>query len=133
MGCCIVILLDTHAWIWWVSESPKLSEKARMAIETEDFLGVSAISCWETAMLYAKQRIRFNLDIEEWIDLAEKRPKIQVLPLTPKVAVLSTRLPGDFHGDPADRIIAATSLSKGIALVTRDEKIIQWDQITTIW
>lgn len=52
-----MILLDTHAWIWWVTESPNLSSRARRTITRSDELGVSAISCWEVAMLVAKQVI----------------------------------------------------------------------------
>jgi len=105
-----MILLDTHAWIWWTAESPKLSVRAKEAAERADRLGVHIISCWEIAMLSEKGRISFNMDVANWIDLALQRPKITLLPFEPQIAVLAARLEG-FHGDPADRFLAATCLT----------------------
>ncbi|WP_425482507.1 hypothetical protein [Allochromatium palmeri] len=55
------------------------------------------------------------------------------MPLTPGIAALSTRLHGDFHGDPADRLIVASSLVMNAPLVTRDEKITDWGFVTVCW
>lgn len=117
-----MIILDTHAWIWWTNESTKLAARAKETIEQSDSIGISAISCWELAMLVAKGRLGLSMDVQVWIELALQRPKIILLPLTPEIAVLSTRLPGDFHGDPADRLIVASSLVHKAALVSKDEK-----------
>lgn len=97
-----MIILDTHALLWWANESTKLSPKANAAIQEADIIGIPAICCWEIAMLATKSRIQLSMDILDWIDLALKRPKIQLLPLTPTIAVKATQLPGNFHGDPAD-------------------------------
>ncbi|QNP29938.1 MULTISPECIES: type II toxin-antitoxin system VapC family toxin [Cylindrospermopsis] len=105
-----MIILDTHAWIWWITESKNLSVQATEAINKADIIGIAAISCWELAMLVAKNRIGLSMDVQIWINLALQHPKIQLLALTPEIAVLSTRLPGNFHGDPADRLIVASSL-----------------------
>jgi PIN domain nuclease of toxin-antitoxin system len=105
-----MIILDTHAWIWWLTESSSLSSKATDAINNTDLIGIASISCWELAMLVSKNRIKLSMDVQIWIDLALQHPKIQLLPLTSEIAVLSTRLPGAFHGDPADRLIVASSL-----------------------
>lgn len=75
----------------------------KKAIQDADSLGIPAISCWEIAMLVEKGRLKLSMDVQIWIDLALRSPKILLLPLTPEIAVLSTRLPGSFHGDPADR------------------------------
>ena len=128
-----MILLDTHAWIWWISESPGLSQNAQNIIQASEELGVSIISCWETAMLVAKGRIGFNIDVKAWIDLALQRPKIRLLPIDTEIAVLSTRLPGDIHADPADRLLLATCLSNGIPIVSKDQKIADWGHISVIW
>jgi len=128
-----MIVLDTHAWIWWVSESPKLSETARRAIINSESLGINVISCWEVAMLVVKNRIGFRIDVQDWIDLALQRPKVQLIPIDPKIAVLSTRLPGDFHDDPADRFIAATCLKFGVPLISKDRRIAEWGYVETIW
>lgn len=86
-----MIVLDTHAWIWWINESDKLSDKAKIAIQQSDS-GVSAISCWEVAMLVSKERLGFSVDVQEWIEIALKRPMVKLLPITPEIAVRSTRL-----------------------------------------
>jgi len=128
-----VILLDTHAWVWWATESPNLSTGAKRAIARSDELGVSVMSCWEVAMLVAGQRIGFSLDVQDWIDLALQRPKVRLIPLDPRIAVLATRLPGEFHADPVDRLIAATCLTYGVPLVSKDRQIVDWGQISVIW
>ena len=84
-------------------------------------------------MLVSKGRIGLSLDVEVWMDLAIARPKVRLIPLTPGIAALSTRLPGDFHGDPADRLIVASSLVMNAPLVTRDEKITDWGFVTVCW
>lgn len=128
-----MIVLDTHAWIWWVDESPRLSETARRAIADTEELGVSAISCWEVGMLVEKGRMGFALDVQDWVDLALQRPGVRLLPLEPRIAVAATRLPGEFHADPADRMIAATCLHFGAPLVSADRLIRDWGQIRVIW
>ncbi len=128
-----MIILDTHAWIWWINESQKLAPRAREAIQLEDAIGITAISCWELAMLAAKGRLELSMDVQVWIDLALQRPQVNLFPLTPEIAVLSTRLPGEFHGDPADRLIVASSLVHNAPLVSKDEKIQQWGYIQVIW
>jgi PIN domain nuclease of toxin-antitoxin system len=128
-----MIILDTHAWIWWANESGQLPEAARRFIDQADRIGVPAICCWELAMLVVKERIGLNMDVEVWIDLALQRPGVELLPLTPEIAVLSTRLPGEFHGDPADRLIVASSLARNAPLVTRDEKITDWGFVSVHW
>ena len=128
-----MILLDTHAWIWWTTESRSLSAPARRAIRRSDDLGVSIISCWEVAMLVEKGRLSFSYDVQNWIDLALQRPRVRLIPIDPKIAVLSTRLPGDFHADPVDRLLVATCLTYGIPLLSKDQQIKNWKQIPVIW
>ena len=128
-----MILLDTHAWIWWVTESKQLSAQAKKEIIKADTIGICIISCWEVAMLVARQRIGFKMDVQDWIDMALRRPKIHLLNLEPKATVLSTRLPGQLNGDPVDKLIAATCLIHGMQLVTKDRKITNWGQIPVIW
>jgi PIN domain nuclease of toxin-antitoxin system len=128
-----MIILDTHAWIWWTNESIKLTPRAKERIQQTDLIGISAISCWELAMLVAKGRLGLSMDVQIWLDLALQRPNMILLPITPEIAVLSTRLPGDFHGDPADRLIVASSLVQKAALVSKDEKIQKYSHLEVIW
>ena len=74
------MLLDTHAWVWWISESPKLSTKAFQAItQTTAPIGIHPVSCWEVAMLVTKGCIGFNRVVGEWITLALKRANVRLL------------------------------------------------------
>lgn len=133
MGSTQVIILDTHAWIWWVTESASLSKSARKAAHEAELLGVSIISCWEVAMLVAKGRIGFSIDVKSWLNKALARPKVKLLDLDVDIVTEATRLSEGFHGDPADRLIVATCLKYGVPLITKDEKIRAWKQMGTIW
>jgi PIN domain nuclease of toxin-antitoxin system len=127
-----VIVLDTHAWIWLVSDPDQLGSAARKAIASDRSRGIAAISCWEVAMLAARGRIELDRDPVRWMDDAMAAEDIELLPLTPAVAVASAQL-GRFHGDPADRLIVATALTHGAALVTKDERIRKIDLVKTVW
>jgi Uncharacterized protein conserved in bacteria len=119
-----VILLDTHVWIWWVQDDP-MPGGMRMTIQMRalDGLCVSAISCWEVSKLVELGRLQLSKDVDEWLDLALHPSGVSLIPLSPEIAAASTRLPGEFHRDPADQIIVATSRVKDLPLATCDEKI----------
>ena len=106
-----MIVLDTHAWIWWVSESKHLSTPARKAIASADTVGIHPIPCWELAMLVEKQRLALNCDVEQWVTTELIMPNVISVDLVPAAAVLAARLAGDFHGDPADRMSRLSSSS----------------------
>lgn len=129
----MILLLDTHAWIWWAASSPNLSRKALKAIRSAGGLRVSAISCWEVAMLVAKGRLVLDRDVEVWMDLALKLPRVQLVPLSPRIAVRSSRLASETPGDPADRILIATALEVGCTLITKDDRIRRFTGIRSIW
>ena len=127
-----MILLDTHAWIWLASDPDRLGEGARKAIAADRSRGVAAISCWEVAMLAARGRIELDRDPVTWMEDSLRAEDIELLPLTPAVAVASAQLES-FHGDPADRLIVATALADGAVLVTKDEKIRDCGIVKTVW
>lgn len=123
------LLLDTHVWIWLTTGSvDNLSDSSLIAIEAARRLGVSAISIWEIGMLEAKGRIQLQSNCLDWVRNALKAPKVSLLPLTPEIAVESSRLPGNIHGDPSDRILAATSRLEGASLVTKDYQLQRYGQ-----
>lgn len=128
-----MIVLDTHAWIWYVNESGQLSDRAVERISESAAIGVCAISCWEVAMLVSHNRLALKQDVQYWIETALELPKIRFLPLEPRIMVMSTRLPGDFHGDPADRLIVSTCLFHVADLVTKDRKIQEWPHLNAVW
>jgi len=126
-----VIILDTHIWVWWVQSDKRLSSKHSAIIEENEFdgLGVSAFSLWEVALATRLNRLLLPLPVEDWLTRALAYPSVHLLPLTPRIAVESTRLPGDFHKDPADQIIVATSRVYDCPLVTYDDKILKYPHV----
>jgi len=129
-----VILLDTHIWVWWVASVDKLSARQVDTIRANesDVIGVSAISCWEIAKLASLGRLELSLPLENWMDAALQYPGVTLLPLTAQIAIASTRLPGEFHNDPADQIIVATARTYACPLLTRDGKILKYPLVNTI-
>jgi PIN domain nuclease of toxin-antitoxin system len=131
-----VIVLDTHVLVWWIGGDPKLSRKASDTIRKElpnGNLGISAISAWEVGMLVAKGRLALGMETDEWLNSVLTVPNVTLLPLTAQVALDSTRLPGSFHGDPADRMIVATARAENSPLVTADQRIRAYRHLRTIW
>ena len=124
------LLLDTHIWIWVLEGAvPEIGHAAQNQMTESGAMGrvlVSAISVWEVGMLEAKGRVRFSLEVGEWVRRALTAPGVRLAPLTPEIALDSTRLPEPVHGDPADRILIATARRTGATLVTRDAKIVDY-------
>ena len=121
------LLLDTHIWIWLMNgDAHRLGPRVLAAIEGAAEHGavhVAAISTWEVAMLESTGRIRLAGDCLTWVRSALSAPGITLVPLSAEIAVASTRLPGNLHGEPADRILVATARTLDVTLVTKDEAI----------
>jgi PIN domain nuclease of toxin-antitoxin system len=139
-----VILLDTHVLIWWASgDLRKLSPRALNAIEAElepsarpgqsPGLLVSAISCWEVAMLVQRGRLALSLEAERWLALVAAIPAVRLLPLEPAAAVAATRLPEPFHADPADRFLVAQARELAVPLLSADSKIRLYPHVQCLW
>ncbi len=128
-----MILLDTHIFIWWIDDSPRLSQRHRQIIQErqDDGLGISIYSCWEIAKLVEYGKLDLKFLIEDWLEIALSHPNLQSLDLTIPIIIKSTQLLG-FHKDPADQIIVATSIILGIPLLTADEKIIAYPDVMTL-
>jgi PIN domain nuclease of toxin-antitoxin system len=126
-----VIVLDTHIFLWITEENTKRIPAAiRSALEIESVLGVSAISMWEIAMLENKGRIVLSIPILSWLQKALAVPKMRLLPITPEIAALSATLP--IHGDPADRMIAATAIVQDCRLATVDDLLLKIPGLKTV-
>ncbi len=128
-----MILADTHAWIWWMGDPDRLSNRARMAFEESDKIGICAISCWEVAMLVAKKRIGLDRDVLAWIKQSLARPRFELIAISPGIAVEAAQLSSRFLGDPADRLIVAAAMLSKADLVTKDRRIRVFQEIRTIW
>jgi len=125
-----VILLDTHIWVWLIAGSDKLKKSGYLgeilAHAKSSTIRIAAISLWEVAMLEAKKRLSFSEPTQQWLEHASAAPGIAVEPITPQIAFESANLPGDFHGDPADRLIVATARVSNLSLYTVDENILRY-------
>ena len=131
-----MIVLDTHAWIWFISNPDLLSKRAQKAVDAavkDRSILISSISAWELALLVTQKRLKLTLDVTDWIAKSESLPFIQFMPVTNSIAVKSVNLPLPLHPDPADRIIIATALSVGAPLVTKDKKLLSYGPVKTIW
>jgi PIN domain nuclease of toxin-antitoxin system len=131
-----MIVLDTHAWIWFISNPENLSKKASKAVTEavkEKSVLISSISAWEVALLVTKKRLTLSLDVTDWIAKSESLPFIQFIAVSNAIAIRSVNLPQPLHTDPADRIIIATALFAGAPLVTKDKKLINYPHVKTIW
>lgn len=131
-----MILLDTHAWVWWIGEPDRLSDAARSAIDearATDGVVVSSISVWEVAMLVAKGRLELAFEVGDWIARSEALPFVRFVPVDNHVARRSVALPPPFHPDPADRIITATALILDLPLVTKDRRMHDYEPVDTVW
>jgi PIN domain nuclease of toxin-antitoxin system len=127
-----LILLDTHIWLWYLSGNDRLSTEKRLQLDPLP-KAVSAISCWEVAKLVERKRLVLSMPVNDWMAQALNLSGINLIPLEPEIAVLSTQLPGSFHKDPADQIIVATSLLFDIPLATIDDKIIAYPRVKLLW
>jgi PIN domain nuclease of toxin-antitoxin system len=129
-----LIVLDTHAWIWWVADpATRLSRAARSAIEKSRVRGVCTISVWEVAMLVERGRLVLDREVSDWVRDALALPGIELLQLTPEIALAAGGAGLGLHGDPADRMIAATALAHQARLVTKDERLRALQAIEAIW
>jgi len=131
-----MIVLDTHAWIWFISNPENLSKRAKKAVNDaakDKSILISSISAWELALLVKKNRLKLTLEVADWIAKSESLSFIQFVPVTNSIAVKSVNLPLPLHPDPADRIIIATALSVGAPVVTKDKKLLGYPPIRTIW
>jgi PIN domain nuclease of toxin-antitoxin system len=127
-----LLLLDTHCWLWaQLGLIQRLSRTALQAIrnaESDGNLRVSVISIWELAMLEKRGRVALPMNVRTWVDRALSKPGVAVASLTPEIAMESVHLPGDLHGDPADRILVATARVLGATLLTKDARLIQYSE-----
>ena len=131
-----MIVLDTHVWLWWLHDPSHLSAKARDLVEENErdgLLVVSAISVWEVALKVQIGKLSIPVDIHRWLGLARSHPRLRIIDLGPEDAVASTLLPGEFHRDPADRMIVALARRLGVPLVTRDKRVLSYPHVTAVW
>jgi PIN domain nuclease of toxin-antitoxin system len=131
-----VIVLDTHALIWWVTGTPRLSARAKRAIASairQEPVVASAISVFEIATLVRRGRLAFGITLEQWLDDVRRLPELRLEPVSADIAQLAGALPEPLPGDPADRIIVATAIKLQAKLVSADGRLGESRLVETIW
>jgi PIN domain nuclease of toxin-antitoxin system len=96
-------------------------------------VAISSISAWELAMIVGRGRLDLNMPAERWLSHAAAIPRLRFVSIDMKIAVAAANLPGELHGDPADRLIVATALQLDARLVTGDRKLRAYPHVRTIW
>ena len=129
-----MILLDTHAWLWWLQ--PKVREMPeatrRFIASASEPVGVASVSCLEVAWLVKKGRVALPVPTKEFFILGIERAGLELVPLTPSIAARSAELP-DIHRDPIDRVLIATALELDATLVSRDASITAYPDVRVTW
>lgn len=120
-------LLDTCAAIWIGNNEEGIAPAAIAALNESEKgeVYVSPITAWEIGLLVARGRLPKVVDAGEWFgDLLDKHASLTEL--SPAILIGSSFLPGNLHGDPADRIIIATARSYELTIITRDRRILDY-------
>ena len=127
------VLLDSHVLHWWSAEPERLSAKATETIESADEIAVSSISWFELAWLADRERITVTIPLRSWLEALATQ--VHTIGTTPAIAAGAVHLPESFPGDPADRIIYATAVERGLKLVTKDRRLRRHrhPQPITVW
>ena len=130
-----MILLDSHAAIWLLTAPERLSERARNAVlqarVTGERLGYSPVSLYEIAFAARRKRLLLASTTEEFVAAIQRR--LEFVPLTSEIVFCAAELPDPFHGDPLDRIIAATAIVHDCSLITHDQQIRRANLCKTLW
>ncbi len=128
-----MIVVDTHAWVWWLTKPAKLGKKAARALDKADRIGVPAICVWEIAAKAELGKLRFDRPHDVWIEQAlTADARVELLHLLPTIAIDAARLSWA-HRDPADRFIVATARAHDALLVTADERVRDSGLVRCVW
>jgi len=130
-----MIVLDTHAWIWHLTDPGKLSDRSRTLIERERGMRgvkVSSISVWELLMLIKRGRLELSLSPASFLRRAERLSYVEYVPIDNAIAQASVELP-DIHRDPADRLILATARELGCGVLSMDRRLAEYGVVAVLW
>ncbi|SFI47972.1 type II toxin-antitoxin system VapC family toxin [Planctomicrobium piriforme] len=115
------LLLDTHAFLWFVTDDSQLSKRANEAIvDPQNEILVSPGSYWELAIKVSLGKYQLNISFEEFVARAVGENQFRILPIEPSHAAAVARMPF-YHRDPFDRLIIAQALVEQLTVVSRDE------------
>ena len=125
-------LLDTCAWLDLNIAPELLSNEARAIIQKTNHFALSTISILEVSRKASLGKLALSLSLKDWLAIALPARRIRQFTITPEVAVEAYCLPGEFHPDPADRIIVATARQKQFTVLTSDRRILEYSHVESI-
>ena len=132
-----MILIDTHALLWWKTGDRRLSSSAKKAILQARRVWVSPLTFWELAVLTQRSRIKLKTGLFEWIRTVLSDEQLEVAALTPTAAASAGMIGSSFRGDIADRFLYATARELDVPFVTKDDAIRDYARasgdVRTIW
>jgi PIN domain nuclease of toxin-antitoxin system len=131
-----VIVLDTHALLWWLADSAQLSSRARQLVKRSAGrreLSASAASVMEVATLVRRGRLALSMTFDEWLREVRLLPELAIAPITADIAARAGTYGDGVHGDPVDRLIIATAQLSNARLVTADKAIHSLKIVQSVW
>ncbi|HEX6031196.1 MAG TPA: type II toxin-antitoxin system VapC family toxin [Tepidiformaceae bacterium] len=127
-----MICLDTHTWVRWVADPSRLPPEVRRRLDADDAC-VSSISIWEVSLLVIRGELRLRQELPAFLEAAVRWEGLQVVPISPPIAIRGARLGPLFPADPADRLIASTALELECPLATADARIAASGVVEVLW
>lgn len=126
------ILLDTHAFLWWVTDSDELSRRARRLIgDGRNEIFFSAVSAWEIVIKSKLRRVTLPEDAERCIPEQLEQNAFEVLPVRLRHALRVAALP-DVHRDPFDRLLVAQALTEELSILSKDPNLAGYS-VRVLW
>ncbi len=129
-----MILLDTHALLWWALDPGQLSEAATKALRTMEQQGgyASSISLWELGIKVQRGQLELPISVDELAKRVEHGGVVELVAVDTNTWLRTVRLDWA-HRDPADRVIVATALIKGVPVLTKDRALHEFGGVECIW
>lgn len=127
-----MIVLDTHAWTWWVDDHARLKRSVPDRVDAEGDVRVCAISLLKVATAVSLGRLVLRPSVQLWLQIAQAAEQVRIELLTDQLCLQSTTLPGAIHRDPADRLIVALARKLDVELLTADHKLLEDPDVKTL-
>ncbi len=125
-------LLDTCAWLDAFNAPQLLRPAVRRLIDQQGVFSLADVTLLEVARKAEVGHLALTVPIARWFEMALPPGRCHVLPITPAIAIESSKLPEPFHKDPADRLIVATARIHGLAIITSDHKILDYPHVQSV-